>query len=225
MVSFKHSSSNKVWEVKRQVTSIESCGHSASLAISSRRSFSIFQWGSFRNLCSKADRLDFKVANRISCFVICSEFEPDPSEEKSIKLHTWKTNCASLHEECLAHSSSSSEAWLQMSLLLERGPPTMPPQARQNSRPHFLPYHSTFHVVRIMYRTHNIGLAKKFIWVFESILWKDLSELFGRPNTSWFVSIPHTFWGDRVLVAPEPRGQILINLLGWNYIEKRNLKR
>ena len=113
----------------------------------------------------------------------------------------------------------------QMSLLLERGPPTMPPQARQNSRPHFLPYHSTFHVVRIMYRTHYIALAKKFIWVFESILWKDLSELFGRPNTSWFVSIPHTFWGDRVLVAPEPRGQILINLLGWNYIEKRNLKR
>lgn len=39
-------------------------------------------------------------------------------------------------------------------------PPTVPPQPRQNSRPHFLSYHSTLHVVRIMFVTHYIGLDK-----------------------------------------------------------------
>ena len=28
-----------------------------------------------------------------------------------------------------------------------------------------------------------IALAKKFIWDFPTMLWKNLSELFGQPNT------------------------------------------
>lgn len=134
-------------------------------------------------MSSKADRLDFKVANRTSCFVICSEFEPDPSEEKSNYIHGKQILLASMRNALptpVHLLKPDSDV-----VTSRKRPPTVPPQPRQNSRPHFLSYHSTLHVVRIMFITHYIGLDKKFIWVSDSILWKDLNELFGQPNTSW----------------------------------------